>query len=390
MKRSIVATAVLLLLACRPDAYHNRFAPWGVTPPLPVPAGYVQAEGDTVAYVLALTYPGEASWRYRSDDAGAAWAVFANQKQILTVPCEGLISSDADRNRLLGGHLYSDAFDGDETVLLRDGRELFRYPGREWMRGIRLQGDSVLTLGQSPAGGFSLRCNGLELFSRASGQVIGPAEAEAGSPGFLYPEGFSYCALDGTPYRVRDAVAEAFPLCEPVARILDARSLGDRFYVAAVRENGSVGIYVDGQRQTGFDLSQARRIYSGALLPGEDGLLFKAAFDLGTAGERLYVWSLSREVLFCAEFIPPLYHAAGRWYYFGTLGDGKDSPYGEKVLLQGTGDRLMGPRCACWKAGHSYAVVTAADPLLYPYLLRDGRRLAIPVNGCLTDLEVIP
>ena len=60
--------------------------------------------------------------------------------------------------RIREGHLYTDNLDGTETVIRRDGEELFRYPGRESLRGFLLVGGKVHTLGQNLDGdGFAYR-----------------------------------------------------------------------------------------------------------------------------------------------------------------------------------------------------------------------------------------
>ena len=392
-RRELLLSAFVLLAGCGSDDFHNPAVPWqgSLRHPIPVQGEYSHQEGDTVAYTLAVEYPDGADWRVSSQ--GCSLSVFALQKKILSVPVEGAISADPDRNRLIGSHLYSYGFDGQQTVVLLDGEEIFRYPSREIIKGMMLTGEGLWTLGQSAAGtGFSLRLDGWEYFSRTSGTIIGEYDSATGPTGALYEdEGsicFSYRSEAGELYVVRDSEPWHIPVEGAWQRIMDARSMGGVEYVCAMEEDGSLVVLADGEPLTVFDTAPARTVYTARFVYGGGDIYLKST--LIYSGEMTCVWNLSHEVVFMSEFLTDLYYYDGNFIYFGTAVDGRDTAYGEKVMLMGDGDRLYSSFCAISLDGKLYAAVTPAGNLFYPYLLSAGRRLAIPVNGYLIAVDALP
>ena len=60
------------------------------------------------------------------------------------------------------------------TVIKKNGKYLFSYPGREMMIGMHADSSGVYTLGQSRRGkGFSFRRDGGLLFENAKGDLLG-------------------------------------------------------------------------------------------------------------------------------------------------------------------------------------------------------------------------
>ena len=378
---------------------HPSGEPWGVKgrDPAPTNTPYVQPEGDTVAYVLAVEYPEGVDYFTLSDYSSCTLSVFAMQKKIVSVAAgEGSpISVATDRNRLAGGHLYSDSFIKDSTVIFKDGKELFRYAGREMLRGFAVAEEGVYTLGQRvSAEGFSLRLNGIELFSRSSGTIIGEKDFTSPSEGALFlaenDYSFGYWTPDGDFYIVRGLSSEVVQFQDKVVKVLDIRYIDNEYYIVALRDDGCVGVYPSGGRKIIFDINEAPSLYSARLVSCGDAIYLKVHFHLGERGERLYVWGMRGEIIFRAESYINLYMEEGRLAYYAAPGDPFSSEYAAMIPLCSEGDRLFRGQCAVLKDGHQYAAVTPSGDLMYPYLLKDGRRLAIAVNGYLIDLEVIP
>lgn len=386
-----------MMNACLPE--HNSVRNWGVSgrAAFTDDSAYVQAEGDTVAYILAVEYPDGRSWQDAGEYASCRLSVFASQKRIITVPAgEGtLLTPSTDRNRLIDGHLYSDAFDGGETVLFRDGKELFRYSGKEFIQGIQVSEEGIYTLGQSySTEGFSLRLNGLELFSRAGGTIVGGEDFSVPCEGALFraEEGlsFGYMSNAGDFYLVRGQSAELVRFQDEIVKVLDIRYMDGEYYIAAIRQDGRLAVYSSGKRLIVFDLNDAPFLFSARLVAVSGAIYIKVHFHLGESGERLYVWDMRGRTLFREESYVNLYLYGGEWLYYCPPEDGFETQYARRIPLSSTGDRLYSPYCAVFKDGHRYAAVTATDSMMYPYLLKDGRRLAIAVNGYLIDLEVVP
>lgn len=388
----------LLLSTCTRISDHPTGRLWGVTEREPVQEQpYVQVEGDTVAYVLAVEYPEGAPWQMFGEYSACHLSVFASQKKIISVPAgEGTsLVPSTDRNRLVGGHLYSYSFVGVDTIIYKDGEELFRYPFWEFLRGFAVTPEGVYTLGQGASyDGFSLRLDGLELFSRSSGTIVGEEDFTARSEGALFRTdeyfSFGYMSTDGDFYIVRDLFPEVVSFQDDVDKVLDFKYIDNEYYVVALRPDGRLGVYAGGKRKIVFDLNDSKAICSACLLSQAGRIFLKAHFRLPDSGERLYVWDLRGNAVFRSETSVWLYMEDASLFWYGFPGDDWEYDGAAKIPLSSVGDRLYSQRCAVLRDGHRYAAVTATDNMMYPYLLRDGRRLAIAVNGYLIDIEVIP
>lgn len=105
---------------------------------------------------------------FRSGDI----VLFRDFEEIAIAPAGD--NPDPDRHRALGGHLWSDALEGKETVVFRDGEEYLRWEGEELFCGFNLCEGALHTLGQRPGNqGFCYRIDGREVFSDPSGRIVG-------------------------------------------------------------------------------------------------------------------------------------------------------------------------------------------------------------------------
>ncbi len=133
--------------------------------------------GKKVWYAVGVDYPQGYDWR-TDDEKGSvrcSLVVFANGVPLMKVPAgdEYEVSADPDMHRVIRGSLYTDYSTETETVVKRNGEQLFRYPGREMIVEVIEDDDMVYTLGQSRDGnGFSFRVNGEVLLSRSKGYVF--------------------------------------------------------------------------------------------------------------------------------------------------------------------------------------------------------------------------
>lgn len=101
---------------------------------------------------------------------------------------EEVATDDIDMHRYLSGHLYTDFSTGTQTVISRDGTEIFRYDGVERILFMAERGGDILTLGESRSGrGFSSRVNGETVLQSDVGTVFQNAElSPAGGIRFFY------------------------------------------------------------------------------------------------------------------------------------------------------------------------------------------------------------
>lgn len=160
------------------------------------------ARYDTSVFVTAVSFPEDYDWRRDTSLGNVRGSIelYRNGEKVLSVPAGAgsLARLDPDLHHLMGGHLYTESCTEGETVVGRDGEELFSYPGRELLCGLLVEEDDVYTLGQNRSGnGFSLRCNGVEIMSNGKGCIAVHMSDNPEYPtGALYRDGghlyFSY------------------------------------------------------------------------------------------------------------------------------------------------------------------------------------------------------
>ena len=176
-----------------------------------------ESEGPNV-YVSAVIAPDGYDWRRDScyGSTGMKIILLKNYKEILSLDTgkDCLVSSEPDLHHIINGHLYTEYASNTHTIIKKDGKELFRYPGREWLKGILPVGDSTYTLGQSRDGnGFSFRLDGQTVLAKSYGTVNGGfTQCNCDSNGALYYSdgaiSFDYWA-DSVRVHVSDGVEYA-------------------------------------------------------------------------------------------------------------------------------------------------------------------------------------
>ena len=145
---------------------------------------------DTSIYLSAVCYPDSVDWRNDSlmtSGSVATLVLFRNFEPVLVLETgpRTAVSPEYDLHHLVGGALYTEYSDNAHTVIGRNGKELFRYQGREVLVGIVPDTSGVYTLGRSRSGeGFSLRRDGRCLYRSADGEPVGPLQLEDGLPTF--------------------------------------------------------------------------------------------------------------------------------------------------------------------------------------------------------------
>ena len=137
--------------------------------------------GRTVTMISALEYPEGSDWNHYVEGGQPPELVLyrdgAEMLRLKTGEAYG-ISEDLDMQRVVNGHIYTDWCTDTETVLSRDGVEIFRYSGRERIVFLSENVDGqVLTLGEARSGnGFSSRVDGAPLFLGFDGSIYPNAE----------------------------------------------------------------------------------------------------------------------------------------------------------------------------------------------------------------------
>ncbi len=174
----------------------------------PEMGGDAGVKEKAVAYMTAVAYPEGYDWRADREKGSVkcSLVVYRDGIAMMKVPVGDRyeVSSDPDMNRMMGGHLYTDYSSGTETVIKRDGVEMFRYPGREMICDIAEKEGDIYTLGHSRDGdGFAYRKNGKVIIEKTRGRTFGR----------LHPGGDSLC----------------FAFCEPIEAVGEEL---ERYYMA--------------------------------------------------------------------------------------------------------------------------------------------------------------
>lgn len=140
-------------------------------------SGNMSESVHTVVYCTGFEYPSGYDWKSDPEKGSVkcSLVVYADKVPMMKVPVGDsyLVSSDPDMHRIIEGHLYTDFPISGETVIKKDGVELFRYAGEESLCTMIVKDDDIYTLGNSRSGmGFALRKNGEIVVGRDDGHVF--------------------------------------------------------------------------------------------------------------------------------------------------------------------------------------------------------------------------
>lgn len=223
-------------------------------------------KGKYVCYVTGFDYPDGYDWKAdpESGIVKCSLVVFADMVPVMKVPVgeKYEVGPDPDMHRIIDGHLYTDWSTADETVIKKDGRLLFRYPGREMMCGFIVDGDDVYTLGQDRGGGgFTYRKNGEILLERKSGHVFGHLRSDDAGISFAFCEPVgSGSSVQGRYYNVLGGSVSQVAVREDVRNVFDVICRdGQVSYIASL-----VGIpepvVVSGGKMEALDMPSGTRM----------------------------------------------------------------------------------------------------------------------------------
>ncbi len=193
---------------------------------------------DTL-YVTGVEYPDGYDWYQDSEYGEVRCFIFLEKegKKILRVPVgyEYETASDVDMHRCFDGHLYTDYSSDTETVFKKDGKEIFRYSGREMIVSFYVTEGNVYTLGTSRSGeqGLTLRINGQkEAFYETGVLLSGFHEGKEGVSFAFACE--SSDSVSGYEYYFYSGGSLVKFAAEPdVLRVLDACMDGGKLYYVA-------------------------------------------------------------------------------------------------------------------------------------------------------------
>ena len=360
---------------------------------------------DTTMYVTGVKYPDDYYWQ-RDTAYGVverSIVVYRDGEQILEVPVgdEYYVTADSDMHRATGGHLYTDFSTSGETVVCRDGEEIFRYSGREMMRGFMVREGVVHTLGLSRSGtGVTYRQDGELVYENDAAVPVWAADDAVESGGSLYLDNGEvyftlrdsscfYSCIGGLAteisktyrnskqyvqdYRMADGVACRAWVDNRYAVMSPALSVGyERYYLGNDKESHTSDnlrlVYSDGTYYVKGEHTDTDTGLTEQRLWRKDGTQYGPGADYSVYD-------------FCVE---------GTSYAYAAAMDG------ELALIDNNGTqysvegrwRLTTRRCLALSGGSLTLALTPIDAGVSPALWVDGEMTELPFNGYLTSVVV--
>ena len=262
----------------------------------------------SVWYVTGFDYPEGYDWM-SDPEAGSvrcSLVVYANAVPMLKIPVgtEYQTSAAPDMHRMIEGDLYTDFSTDSMTVIKKNGKYLFSYPGREMMIGMHADSSGVYTLGQSRQGkGFSFRRDGGLLFENAKGDLLGHMVVTDGGCAFAFSEKVAGAGKERY-YLYRDGKVSQIAVREDVRKVLDVTvSDGEVYYIATLTGiTHPVLVCEDGMYMLEFPLSV--RVDSCRFIAAEGEILIEGVFSTHTGLMTSGLWRKEvRECIFPAGMV---------------------------------------------------------------------------------------
>ena len=311
-------------------------------------------------YLTAVRFPDGYAWDLDTCAVdGEVWIdLYRDGERIRSLPAG--VSVHPDMHRYTGGHLYTDWSTDTETVVSRDGAELFRFEGREALRGFLVREDGVHTLGQDRDGsGFTYRIDGRILYRSETGAVLGGPDA---------PERY-----------------QSFPTSEWTLDVLFSGGTVSR----VLSKPRSLVLEVDG-KETRLSLNGREScLWSRLAAWGKDVVVLVCTqgagvkrFFLQTAGGKTFT-------PFSGETVSDILSDGERmgWTVTDGRGDLLRIRWSDGGVTEGTGGFLVSGRCALLRGGHLFLALTGRDGAPNRFQ-EDGVHTDILFNGYFTSVTV--
>ena len=348
-------------------------------------------------YLTAVRYPDGYDWELDTCAVeGTVWIdLYRDGERISSIPAGG--SVHPDMHRFAGGHLYTDCSTDTETIVCQDGKELFRFDGREALRGFLVRDGAVHTLGQDRDGdGLTYRIDGHTVFRSETGTVLGNLDRNGREGGALMEDGedlfYAYCTgVDGRKeYRVMRN-AELFRTL-PDGRsgsICDLLVWEGRIFRTLSTSRDLLLVCDDESLVLG--LQNGRSVYRASIVPWQDGILALAQAD-DRIGRRYYILMDSGEALpFGTDVLISdiLSDGVGMgWLLTDKTGTPVRFcfPDGNDIDIPADGFLASG-RCALFREGKLFLALSGHEGAP-GCLWQDGETTQVPFNGCFTSITV--
>lgn len=340
---------------------------------------------DTILYFSAVRFPDDYDWQRDTAYGSTPFELrlYRDGEPVLVLPSgpDACFVPDPDRHHLLSGHLYTERMADGMTRVGRDGAELFRFPGREYLVGLLEDGDDLYTLSRPARGrGFSYRKNGEILLNRTDGAPFGDLnDPSYGPTGALYRDDGKICfcftagaAPNWSFYLARDGRETRLDNLLPSAGILDIKQHGGRALIL----------------QHAF---QKNLMSDGRIWPEEGGFAITGRFSDGTGGYfsgYLDPGTWTEQHRLCNEEAT-LYRRPEGTYAVSAAASGTVRWYGPGGAGQsGRPCHFPTPSCAGFQGNRLLLALTPRDAAHRPYILDGSREREVDLHGYISSLAV--
>ena len=328
---------------------------------------------------------------------GAVWIdLYRDGRLVRSIPAGSSIH--ADMHRFRNGHLYTDYSSGEETFLCQDGVELFRFPGREAIRGFLVREDGVHTLGQDRDGnGITYRMDGKTVFRSEAGTVYGDPCSPGRAAGALTQEGdwlfyaYGINADGGTEYNImrNGDLYRSFPKGSG-GTVMDIRVIREKVF--RIQAQGRVTVLQSDDGSSTLPLLGRETLVWGRIVPLNDDVLVLGSVTSREGARRCFLYSQKggtypigekdeiTELLTEGNLAAWLIVDSDGWPVRLDRSDGKGRALPKDV-------RMISGHCLLLHEGHAYLALTGRNGTSNR-LWVDGEETEIPFNGYFTSVTV--
>lgn len=330
---------------------------------------------DSTLFYTALVFDQSYDWKLDTAFGKVSYdlVLYKDHEKILIIPSSSdCISSDCDTHHIIEGQLYTERTSSKETIVARNGVELFRFDGREKLKGLLPIEDKVYTLSQiCSEAGYTLRCNGEFIEGDSKGYVIGDlSDTSYGQTGALYIDDGQMCYA----YYTVDGYVKSYTIS--VDRKQDFLEVSDTYDIKRYRGD----VIIAPQRSNSYKVEETR------IHPYEDYFYVSGRFInnntifYGYAPERKF------------GYVKPIYTGESAELYID--GDNYMCIYrtgtGSKILvgdenLQFDAYKTMSARCAGVVGKSFYVGMSPNKAFERPFVLTPKDTSYIDINGYISS-----
>ena len=260
------------------------------------PGANIEVPEGSICYITGIDYPEGYDWKSndRAESVRCSLVVFADGVPMLKLPVgEGHeVSADADRHRIVAGHLYTEYSTDGYTVLKKDGKPFLKYEGTESIRGMVIADGDVYTLGVPRDGqGFTYRKNGELLIERRTGYAFERLNMDSGNICFAFCQPVT--TADGPAeryYIVRDGRISLVALSEETSKVWDIMShQGEACALVSAGPWNTVEI-IHGETEKAAGLPYGAEMLSCRLFQAGDDICIEGMYSFNDEGHFSGIW----------------------------------------------------------------------------------------------------